>query len=224
MIRRRLVTIPRIVVLWIVYTVALPVTLVVAAVVDAVRRLATGKPWVASRLVLMGWVYLSAQIGVIVIAAAQWLASLPYGGRAAQKRSEWSYWLQATWVATIMRAMRSLFRLDFTVSGADVLAPGPIVVLFRHVSIMDNLLPHAFVTAPTGIKLRWVLKRELLSDPALDIGGNRMPNYFVDRESDDPEAEREGIAELGAGMGPTDGVLLFPEGTRFSTARRRRSM
>jgi 1-acyl-sn-glycerol-3-phosphate acyltransferase len=120
----------------------------------------------------------------------------------------------------LLAAMRAVLGLRFEVSGDAVITPGPILVLFRHASIVDNVLPHAFITDRHGIKLRWVLKKELLTDPALDIGGNRMPNYFVDRSSETPETERANIAKLGADLAADEGVLLFPEGTRFSAARR----
>ncbi len=224
MLRRRVVTIPTTVLMLLVVTLLAPVLFAAALVVDLGRKAVTGKPLMAIRLLGMGWIYLAAEVGVIIIAAGQWVASLPYGAKAAEKRCEWSYWLQTQWVGTILAAMRVLIGLRFEVRGDNVITPGPVVVLFRHVSIMDNLLPHAFIAEPAGLRLRWVLKRELLSDPALDIGGNRMPNYFVDRTSDDPETERERIAALGADMGPNDGVLVFPEGTRFSRRRRRRML
>jgi 1-acyl-sn-glycerol-3-phosphate acyltransferase len=178
----------------------------------------------ATRLLAMGWVYLAAEVGVIIVAGLQWLASLPFGSGAAARRARWTYGLQSRWVATIMAAMSGLFGLRFEIQGGDLAAPGPVVVLFRHASIMDNLLPHAFVSAPADLRLRWVLKKELLRDPALDIGGNRVPNYFVDRASDDPKTERAKIAELGADMGERDGVLMFPEGTRYGRRRRERRM
>jgi 1-acyl-sn-glycerol-3-phosphate acyltransferase len=224
MIRRRLVTIPRTILLWLLLTVSLPVTVIAAVSVDLVRHLTTGKPAMATRLLFIAWVYFGAEVAVIVVAGLQWLLSLLFGRRAEEKRCDWSYSLQSWWVATVMTAMRRAFRLTFETRGDSAVAPGPIIVLFRHVSIMDNLLPHAFVSAPNGIRLRWVLKRELLNDPALDIGGNRMPNYFVDRNSTDAAAERANIAALGEDMGPHDGVLLFPEGTRFSRSRREQRM
>ena len=224
MLRRRLKTIPITIVMLIVVTLLGPVLLAAAVATDLVRRLTTGKPMMATRLLAMGWVYLAAEVGVIFVAGIQWIASLPFGSRAPAKRADWTYGLQSRWVATIMAAMRGLFGLSFEIENGDVAGPGPVIVLFRHASIMDNLLPHAFVSAPFGLRLRWVLKKELLSDPALDIGGNRMPNYFVDRDSDDPETERSRIAELGTGMGERDGVLMFPEGTRFSRRRREHRM
>ena len=224
MIRRRLKTIPTTFLLWVAVTLLLPLLFPVVLLVDVARRLVTGKPFMATRLLAIGWVYLAAQVGVIVVAGMQWVASLPFGSSAANRRRQWSYWLQGRWVATVMAAMTSLFGLEFEVNGADQVAPGPVIVLFRHASIMDNLLPHAFVSAPNGLRLRWVLKKELLSDPALDIGGNRMPNYFVDRDSDDSQTQLDNIAALGADLGPEDGVLLFPEGTRYSESRRQHRM
>lgn len=214
--RRRLVTIPTTVVMWLVVSALFIPLFLIAAVVDAIRGLITGKPWMAVRLLTMGWVYLTSQVAVIVIAGIQWLASLVFLGGAVTRRREWAYALQTWWVRSIMAAMRGVLGFRFEATNTEVITPGPVIVLFRHASIVDNLLPHAFVSDQAGIRLRWVLKKELLSDPALDIGGNRMPNYFVDRNSDSPEAERANIAALGSGLSPNEGILLFPEGTRFS--------
>ena len=100
--------------------------------------------------------------------------------------------------------------------------PGPIVVLMRHASVIDNLVPATFVAAPHGIRLRYVLKRELLSDPAIDIAGNRLPNVFIARGSDDAGREIERVRELARGLGPGEGMLIYPEGTRFTEAKRAR--
>ena len=94
----------------------------------------------------------------------------------------------------------------------------------RHASIVDNLLPALFVAAPHGLRLRYVLKRELLSDPAIDIAGGRLPNCFVRRGADDAEAEIARVRALAAGLGPDEGVLIYPEGTRFTAAKRERAI
>jgi 1-acyl-sn-glycerol-3-phosphate acyltransferase len=217
--RRRLVTIPRTIAIWLGLTVLFPLLVMTTMVVDLVRSLFTRKPWMATRLLLMAWVYLASQMFVIAVGGAQWLAALLYGKRSAAKLADWTYGLQAQWVRFIVAAMERVMGVSFESFHNDVVAPGPVIVLFRHASIMDNLLPYVFVSDRAGIRLRWVLKRELLSDPALDIGGNRLPNYFVDRKSDSPEQERANIAALGEGLGEHEGVMLFPEGTRFSPAK-----
>lgn len=223
-LRRRLVTIPRTFLLWLGLTVLFPFLLLATSAVDLVRSIATHKPWIATRLLLMAWVYLFAQLVVVVVGGLQWVAALPFGRRSAGKLADWAYALQAWWVRFIVAAMKKVLGLGFESINNDVIAPGPVIVLFRHSSIVDNLLPYVFVSDRAGIRLRWVLKKELLSDPALDIGGNRMPNYFVDRDSDSPAQERANIAALGADLGPDEGILLFPEGTRFSRAKYTRRM
>lgn len=217
--RRRLITVPRTFALWALLTVALPVLVIATLGVDLIRSLTTRKAWIATRLLIMGWVYLAAQVVVIAVAGLQWLASLPFGTGAAAKRRDWAYALQTWWVRSLMAAMRFTLELRFESTDTEVLLPGPVIVLFRHASIVDNLLPHAFVSDQAGLRLRWVLKKELLSDPALDIGGNRMPNYFVDRGSDSPETERANIAALADDLSQHEGILLFPEGTRFSLTK-----
>jgi 1-acyl-sn-glycerol-3-phosphate acyltransferase len=74
------------------------------------------------------------------------------------------------------------------------------------------------------IRLRYVLKRELLWDPALDVAGNVLPNCFLDRRSTDAAAEVERVRALGVGLGERDGVLIYPEGTRFTPEKRERAL
>lgn len=219
-LRRRLVTVPRTVGVWLVLTLFFPPLLMLTVAVDLARWVVSRKAWMATRMLLMAWVYLALQVAVLVIAALQWLASLPFGRGAGARRAAWAYWLQTWWVRMLLGAMSAVLGLRFELSGETAVTPGPIIVLFRHASIVDNVLPHAFVTDRHGIKLRWVLKKELLADPALDIGGNRLPNYFVDRSSETPETERANIAQLGTDLAADEGVFLFPEGTRFSAAKR----
>ena len=72
--------------------------------------------------------------------------------------------------------------------------------------------------------LRYVIKRELLMDPALDIAGSWLPNHFVDREAKDPEAEIEALRRLGSGLTKNDGLLIFPEGSRFTKEKQQRAL
>ena len=118
--------------------------------------------------------------------------------------------------------MRFLFRVSLDVEGDEATAPGPMVLMMRHASLADTLLPTVLVLRRHKIRLRYVLKRELLWDPALDLAGNVLPNYFVDRRSTDAAAEVERVRSLGVGLGESDGVLIYPEGTRFTEEKRER--
>ena len=205
-ILRRLRTVPLFLLLFVVTTVALPFLLAVAVVVDAVRWLVRRRPWMATRLALFLWVYLAAEALAIVALGLAW--AVPPRSRLVER----TYRLQALWAALLFGAARRLFSLRFDVEGADAVAPGPIVVLMRHASIVDNLLPALFVAAPHGLRLRYVLKRELLSDPAIDIAGGRLPNCFVRRGADDAEAEIARVRALAAGLGPRRGRPHLPRG------------
>ncbi|MFN8160570.1 MAG: lysophospholipid acyltransferase family protein [Solirubrobacterales bacterium] len=220
-VRRRLRTIPPLVVGLVLVTVLAPVLLVVAAVVDVARRVASGVPPTAARLVLFGWVYLAAEVGGLAVLAGAWFLSL--GGR----RREWllaaTWRIQQLWAGALFGAVRGLFGISYEVGGAEQVAPGPVIVLIRHTSIVDNLLPANVVSRPHRIRLRYVLKRELLSDPCLDVAGRRLPNYFVRRGTGEA-VEITRVRELAEGMGAGDGVLIYPEGTRFTPERRARAI
>jgi 1-acyl-sn-glycerol-3-phosphate acyltransferase len=56
----------------------------------------------------------------------------------------------------------------------------------------------------------------------LDIVGNRLANCFVRRNSGDSDREIAAVQRLMEDLGPNDGVLIYPEGTRFTEAKRRR--
>ena len=64
--------------------------------------------------------------------------------------------------------------------------------------------------------LRYVLKQELQLLPCLDIGGNLLPNVFVDRSGADSDAAVRDVSDLVASAGKDESVLIYPEGTRFT--------
>ena len=117
--------------------------------------------------------------------------------------------------ALCLGALR-IFGISIEVEGVDELRTGPVIVFLRHASVADTLLPAVFIANPNGLRLRYVLKHELLLDPCLDIVGNRLPNSFVRRSSGDSYR----VVELMKDLGARDGVIVYPEGTRFTKAKR----
>jgi 1-acyl-sn-glycerol-3-phosphate acyltransferase len=85
------------------------------------------------------------------------------------------------------------------------------------------LLPAVLIADRQRLRLRWVLKRELLVDPCLDVVGARLPNVFVDRSAAQSQREIAAVADLAAELGPGDGVLIYPEGARSTAAARERA-
>ncbi len=221
---RRARTVPLVFIGFSLTTVMLPALVVAGVLVDVLRR-ATGKrPPVVLRLVAMLWAYLAAEVAGILGLFGIWLLAGRPGEARRRRIVDWTYALQCAWAVALFGALRRLFSLRFEVEGDDVVKPGPILVLMRHVSIVDTLLPSALVTRPHRIRLRYVLKRELLSDPCLDIAGGRLPNAFVQRGSGDSEREVARVRALARGLGPEEGVLIYPEGTRFTAEARRRAL
>jgi 1-acyl-sn-glycerol-3-phosphate acyltransferase len=108
--------------------------------------------------------------------------------------------------------------------GAEALAGGNVVVLCRHASLADSLLSAWAIRGEADLWPRYVLKRELLLDPCLDIVGLRVPNYFVDREADDGETELNALRRLGATVGPGSAGVIFAEGTRANPVKRARAL
>lgn len=212
-LRRRVVTVPLFLSAAGLYAAVLPFLLAGGLVADVAlrRRLAS------VRAFAMVGVYLFCETAGIFASAAIRLRHRDPGAFIAA-----NYRLQAWWAGTLFRAGVRLFSLRMDVDGAETPKTGPVIVMARHVSPIDNLLPVALVTVPFGLRLRWVINRSLLRDPCLDIVGNRLPNCFVQNGAKDSEAEIRRVEALARNLGPEDGVLIFPEGALFSRDRRQR--
>jgi 1-acyl-sn-glycerol-3-phosphate acyltransferase len=135
-----------------------------------------------------------------------------------------NYALQTAWVTTLHAAVVRFFSLRVVVEGAECVAGGPLYVFFRHVSVGDTLFPAIHITRATGMRLRYVLKDELLWDPCLDVVGQRIPNAFVRRDSEKSGEEVKKVRGLARALPDDEGVLLFPEGTRFTVEKRERAL
>jgi 1-acyl-sn-glycerol-3-phosphate acyltransferase len=208
---RRLVTIPSLVLAWGVLVATFPLTSLLAIGVGLVRR----RRFVEARMLVFVVVYTSLEL--VGLARALTLVVMPVGPR----RSARHVTLQAWWASTLFAVARALLGLRLDVSGGDSVARGPLILALRHASLADSLLPAVLVTRPHGIALRYVLKKELLVDPCLDVVGHRLPNHFVDRARP-TEADLNAIAALATDLGPHDGAILYPEGTRFTPKKKAR--
>jgi 1-acyl-sn-glycerol-3-phosphate acyltransferase len=217
MLWRRVITVPGYAAAWLLWLGAAPLWIPLAVIVDAVRRSRS----VALRSGALVTVYLTCEMLGIVASGLLWA----WKGILRVDAERWTdihFRLEAWWGTTLFRAVVRLFGLRIEVESDADLGRGPYLLLFRHASTGDTLLASALVSKPHGLRLRYVLKQELLWDPCLDIVGNRLPNVFVDRLSDDSAAEVRRVQELARDLGSRDGILLYPEGTRFSEAKRRR--
>jgi len=210
---RRALTIPGYLLAWLAAFAAAPFALPLLGLID----LASGGRLALARLALFALVFLSFELLGLAGCLALWL-----GGRGPRWRAAHEA-LQQRWATGLFRWASRLFRLTLEVEGAEHVRPGPAVVLIRHASLADTLLP-AVVLGARGLRLRYVLKHELLLDPCLDVVGQRLPNAFVRRGSGESAREVAAIETLGRDLGPDEGVLIYPEGTRFTPEKRRRAI
>jgi 1-acyl-sn-glycerol-3-phosphate acyltransferase len=213
-LKRRAVSVPSLFLAAFLLLVTLPVWLTVASLFDIGRgrlRLPT------VRLLAFGLCWAWLELAGVAISGLLWLT-----GRGKSYRAH--YWLMRWWAARLIGALRFTTGIKVAQVDADCLSPGPVVLLCRHASLADSLVSVWVSTTHMGMQPRYVLKRELLADPCLDIVGNRLPNHFLDREATDSAAELAAIGRLSNGMNAQQLAVIFPEGTRASINKRERAL
>ncbi len=197
-------------------TLAFPVVLAAAAVVDLALWVVRRKPWMATRLACMAWWFLFGELrGIAGLTAIYVVTGGPLGRRSLRRR-RLVYDLRIHWARSHLGGIRALFGLTFEVEGLEHAGPGPVLIFIRHASIIDNTLPDAVIGHAHGLGLRFVLKRELQMLPTIDIGGRWVPTNFVRRASSDPAGEIASLRGLAHDLGEGEGILVYPEGTRHT--------
>ena len=215
---RRLVVAPLVVGLAVLAWSALPLWLLVAALVSPVLP---GR-WRALRLFWLAVVWLSLETLALAVMLGWWLAS-GFG-----RRLRTAYWegvhydlAQAlTWVLFV-EARRVLSLTIRTEGPAPDVHPGyALIVASRHAGPGDSLvlvhaLMHDYRREP-----RVVLKDTLGWDPLVDVLLDRIPSRFVTSG----DGVEEQVATLAADLDDDDAFVIFPEGGNFTPGRRRRAI
>lgn len=212
--RRRLVSIPALFLVAVVLTVASPLWLIVGVAADLARG-RTRLPIVRLLSFAVAWSWL--ETAGVVASATFWIL-----GRSRDLRRH--YALQRWWARNLLRALRFTCGVRVDVENCEALHPGPVVLLARHASLADSLVSAYVVTTVAGMKPRYVLKRELLADPCLDVVGRRLPNHFLDRGAADSTPELDALSTLTSTMDETTVGIIFPEGTRANPAKRAKAI
>jgi 1-acyl-sn-glycerol-3-phosphate acyltransferase len=215
---RRLVTIPAYLLLALASLLAAPLWIPLALAVDLLGR---GRRS-AARCGAFLTFYLQCGAAGLLASGLVWLARIAWPGVSRERYLDWNFRLQCAWAGALYAGARGIFGFELEVEGAEAVRETPFLLFPRHASIADTVLPIVLVSAVHGTRLRYVLKRELLLEPCLDVVGNRLANYFVDREAERSELEVEAVRRLAQGLGPGEALVLYPEGTRFSAAKRER--
>ncbi len=216
---RRLRGISLEIVAFVVVTILLPVLFLAALVVDLFLKIKDGKPMVGTRLVPFLWWFLFTEMWGYVFLLSIWAGTGGPFGRGSMRRRRGIYWLRPRWANGHLGGFRILFGLKFEIDGLQSASPGPAILMIRHASIVDNLLPDTQLALPLGLSLRYVIKRELEALPLIDIGGRWLTTNFLVRGATDSAAEIAKLARLTENIGDGELIAVFPEGTR-ATAKK----
>lgn len=208
--RRRMMTISVYFLAWVLFTALAPVWIPVAFVVGIFRR----SSFIVLRLLAFFWVYFSTELVGLIAAGGIYLIARG----DIKRRQDLFFRLECWWGRSLFKSLCRFLSLSVSIEGNDQILPGPVLVFIRHASIIDTALPVTFVSDATGLRLRYVFKRELLVDPCIDVAGHARPNYFIDRGGS-TEEELAGVRRLAENLGD-EGVLLYPEGTRFTERKK----
>lgn len=209
-LQRRATTIPGVAATAVVLTLTIPLWVPLTVVADAARmkfRCPTTR--------LLGfavcWAWL--ETAGVSVAALLWL-----GGQRRNRRAH--YTLQRWWSRNLLASLRRTCGVTVEARGVEAFDEGGALLFVRHASLADSLVSAYVATNVCGLQPRFVLKRELLVDPCLDVVGQRIPNYFLDRGAADSAGELAAVSELVADLGPRDLGIIFPEGTRANPRKR----
>ncbi len=213
-LQRRVMTIPALFAAAVLLTVLIPVWVPLVLIADALRA-----RFRFPQLRLISFAFCWAWLETVGVVAAFGLWAV---GQRKNRRAH--YELQRWWAAHLLDALRVTCGIRVETADHAVFSPGPAVLFVRHASLADSLVSAYVITHLAKMRPHYVLKRELLSDPCLDVVGQRVPNYFLDRGAYDSAPELAAIERLAAGLGPADIGIIFPEGTRANPAKRTAAM
>ncbi|MSO39360.1 MAG: hypothetical protein EXQ66_02970 [Ilumatobacteraceae bacterium] len=212
--KRRLVSIPALILGAIILTVLIPVWLVTVVAIDLCRRqFRLPLARLLSFAVCWAWLETAGVLGALLL----WLTG-------QRKNLSRHYALQRWWAARLLGALGKTCGIRVEAVNIESLSPGPVLMFARHASLADSLVSAYVVTTLAQMNPRYVLKRELLADPCLDVVGQRLPNHFLDRNANDAQPELDALEKLVSDMDASTVGIIFPEGTRANDAKRTRAL
>jgi hypothetical protein len=131
------------------------------------------------RLLLFGVCYLAWEVLAVLACGALWVMA-GFGTQMQRPSSQRAHTaLQRTWVNSLLSLAEPLLGLRFDVTGADALADGPLVLLCRHTSLVDTLIPAKLLDFDEAVNLTLglpVVRTSPDHGTAFDIAGKGLAN------------------------------------------------
>jgi 1-acyl-sn-glycerol-3-phosphate acyltransferase len=218
--KRRVRTIPTMLAITVAGVVASPLILVAAAAVDIAKR-RLRMPTVRVALFLLQ--YAINDSIEIVLAPMYWIVA-GFGTRLDQPTSVRRHERLQKWSVDVMvrRAERLLgLRIDIDTESIEAMHAGPVIVLCRHVNVVDSALP-TVLCQRLGYRTRGAIMAELLADPGFDLIYGRTGSVFIPRDKG-PEA-RTMLLRLCEGIDSRTAIVIFPEGRLYRSDRLERAL
>ena len=220
---RRLSVVPLTIVAGLVGLIASPFLLLGAAIADRVGNRAR---WPRVRIVALILGALVIEVIGLVGALVIWV--LTGFGLLWAPRQRWRLqrglmgWYTNTMLGLVVRVIGSTIEWR---DHAD-LTSGPVVLLARHTSFFDALIPATVICKRNQLVAHHVITQGLKYAPCIDIIGHRFPNHFVKRNPGEGSRELDPIRDVGAVLDGGSAAIIFPEGTfrdpqRFERVLRR---
>jgi 1-acyl-sn-glycerol-3-phosphate acyltransferase len=150
----------------------------------------------------------------ILLAPVLW-SRAGFGRRLESPASIQRHQRLQSWSLNVMtRRSEQLLGLRFELDTVALAAlqPGPVIVLCRHVNIVDASLP-PMLYERVGYRTRGIITAELLADPGFDLIYARTGSVFIPRDNG-PEAKAL-LNQLAETVDADSAVMIFPEGRLF---------
>ena len=219
---RRLIIAPAFILATVLLFGAVPLWLLVAAFAS---RYVPGR-WRPLRVSWFLFVYLAYESLMLVVMFVLWIAS-GFGWKLKSPTFvNIHYQVAGWWLRRVMGSARFTFNLEINTErpGDDELSDRPLLVFSRHAGPGDSFLLIDGLLNNRGRRPRIILKDLLKIDPCVDVTLSRLPNRFIPSKGRAGDAVVASIAELSAGIGAGDALVLFPEGGNFTQGRRERAI
>ncbi len=213
---RRLVIVPVAILAAVIGVALSPLLLIGAAATDLVRG---GQRWRRVRLVVLIVGALVVEMLGLVGSFVVWIIT-GFGLLGPQR---WRWHRHRAFMGWYTRTM---FALIARVIGAAViwnddadLSTGPVVLIARHTSFFDALIPATVLSQRHRLLSHHVVTHGLRYAPCIDIVGHRFPNRFIKRDPGEGSNELGPIRAVGAVLDARSAAIIFPEGTFRSPER-----
>jgi 1-acyl-sn-glycerol-3-phosphate acyltransferase len=213
---RRLITIPGIVVIVALYGAAMPILLSYGVIRDLLRK-RKALPLVRFHLFIFG--ILAHHLYGLLIFAKTWVHSRFVSG---ERRRQINLDTEIYFIPQSIAIAEKVYGMQIELEDIECCFPGPILLLSRHASILDTIMPIKILGQAHGMGMRIVQKDQLLWNPLVDVASSRMPRAFIKRGSGQVDGPIAHMKHLLKGITDNEALVVFPEGSRFSEEKKKK--